>query len=419
MKYKVLKGDVEYQAALREAEGLVALDPRAGSSEGDRLELLTLLIEDYERRAYYFEPIEPLEVLEFRMAEQGLRQKDLVPLLGSRSRVSEVLAGKRPLTVQMIRALSTGLGIPADALIGRDSEPAVEDQGQDAAQIDWKRFPYKEMERRGWFSAARVTGQTPQERLQSFLSQVVPDPRGSVVMYRRRFHGDRLDEKNYYSTLAWTARVLMRAKEIEGKVPKFDPGKISPDTLRDLARLSWFTNGPQLAIEFLAKCGVVVVVEPRLPNAVLDGAALLAENGMPVIGLTLRIDRVDYFWFTLMHEVVHVWKHLNRPEDAFIDRVERIASLDRTEVNENEANRIARDSFIRRAVWERCPAKLAPTKENIQELADSLHIHPAIVAGRIQFESGKYEAFREFLGQGTVQTQLINNESGQKGKNGE
>lgn len=119
MEFKILRNETEHQTALQEAERLVALDPLTGTRDGEDLALLALLIEDYEKRAFQFDALEPIEVIEFRMSEQGLRQKDLVPLLGSRSRVSEVLGGKRPLTVQMIRALSSGLDIPADALIGR------------------------------------------------------------------------------------------------------------------------------------------------------------------------------------------------------------------------------------------------------------------------------------------------------------
>jgi HTH-type transcriptional regulator/antitoxin HigA len=122
MEFKIIKNETEHRTALQEAERLVALAPPTGTVEGERLSLLALLIEDYEKRAYQFEALDPIEIIEFRMAEQGLRQKDLVPLLGSRSRASEVLAGKRPLTVQMIRALSRGLGIPADALIGREPD---------------------------------------------------------------------------------------------------------------------------------------------------------------------------------------------------------------------------------------------------------------------------------------------------------
>src|SRR5258708_6824948 len=98
MEPRVIKSDRDYHAVLHDAEQLVARDPAAGSSDADRLELLTLLIEDYERRQFPFETPDPIDAIDFRMHEQGLRQKDLVALLGSRSRVSEVLARKRPLT---------------------------------------------------------------------------------------------------------------------------------------------------------------------------------------------------------------------------------------------------------------------------------------------------------------------------------
>jgi len=189
MEYKILKTKGEHQAALEEAEALVALDPSSTTPQGQRLELLSLLIEDYEKRRYDFGGLDPIDVIEFKMNEQGLRQRDLVPLLGSRSRVSEVLARKRPLTVQMIRALSTGLGIPADALIGDDltlAEPARSAE----TSIEWKYFPYSEMQRRGWFGAARVTGSTNEERLRSFLSQVLPDRAPATQFFRRKMSGE-------------------------------------------------------------------------------------------------------------------------------------------------------------------------------------------------------------------------------------
>lgn len=399
MEPKVIKNEQSYHSILQEAERLVALDPAASSKEAERLELLTVLLEDYERREFPFETPDPIEAIEFRMHEQGLRQIDLVPLIGSRSRVSEVLARKRPLTVQMIRALSTGLGIPLDALV-METKPNTVGTPADSASFDWKKFPVKAMEKRGWLAALKTkTDASIEEVVQAFLSQVASGAR-RAVMYRRNFRGEEVDQKAYYSTLAWTARVLIRAKEsaINQQV-KFDPSKITPELLRDLARLSWLSDGPRLAIEFLAKYGIVVIVEPRLPNTLLDGAAMLTESGVPVVGLTLRYDRIDYFWFTLLHEVAHIWRHLNSSDDIFIDRIENI---DSKVMAEKEANRISRDSFIPRGIWKRSPAFLSPTKENIQQLADELHIHPAIVVGRLQYETGGFERFREFLGQGSV-----------------
>lgn len=397
MKARILKSESEYQAALHEAEHLIALDPETRTQEADRLELLTLLIEDFEKRSFPFDVVDPVDAIKFRMAEQGLRQKDLAPLLGSKSRVSEVLSRKRSLTVQMVRNLVAGLGIAAEILI---AEPLVERHRASSSlqELNWKSFPVKEMDKRGWFQLIKVTSDSAEAKLRAFLSQAIPNA-ALLALYRRRFRGEEIGEKAYYSTLAWSARVIARAKSFDRPLAKFEPANISLETLRDLARLSWFENGPTLAVEFLAKHGIATIVEARLQDAVIDGAAMLTEQGVPVVGLTLRIDRIDYFWYTLLHEVVHIWKHIDSSEETYIDRIDK---MDKKPFKEKEADRIARDAFIRRAIWERSAARLAPNKQNIQHLADQLHIHPAIVAGRLQFETGRYESFRDFLGQGTV-----------------
>ncbi|MFI5420135.1 MAG: ImmA/IrrE family metallo-endopeptidase [Nitrososphaerales archaeon] len=151
----------------------------------------------------------------------------------------------------------------------------------------------------------------------------------------------------------------------------------------------------------MAEKGIALVIEPKLPNTLLDGAAILSEGGLPVIGMTLRYDRVDYFWFTLLHELAHIWKHIISPDEAFIDRVENTSPSSRTE---KEANRIARDALIPRAIWKRSPAFLNSSRESILRLADDLSIHPAIVVGRLQKENEKYEIFRDMLGQDSVRS---------------
>ncbi len=120
---KIIKTDDQYRAYLAEVDRLAADDPASGTPDGDRLELFAKLVEDYEKERFPFRRPDPIEAIRFRMEEQGLRQKDLAPLLGGRNRVSEVLAGKRPLTVVAIRALSNALNIPADLLV-REPETA-------------------------------------------------------------------------------------------------------------------------------------------------------------------------------------------------------------------------------------------------------------------------------------------------------
>jgi len=113
---KLLKTRREYRAALRRVEEI--MDARPRTAEGDELELLAALIEIYEERHAPVPPPDPIEAIRFRMEQEGLRPQDLVPILGSRSRVSEVLNGKRSLTLTMIRRLHQQLGIPADVLLG-------------------------------------------------------------------------------------------------------------------------------------------------------------------------------------------------------------------------------------------------------------------------------------------------------------
>jgi HTH-type transcriptional regulator / antitoxin HigA len=116
MMAKLIKNRQEYRSALRRVEEI--MDARPGTAEGDELELLAALIEIYEEKHAPVPPPDPIEAIRFRMEQENLRPQDLVPLLGSRSRVSEILNGKRSLTLTMIRRLHQSLGIPAEILLG-------------------------------------------------------------------------------------------------------------------------------------------------------------------------------------------------------------------------------------------------------------------------------------------------------------
>jgi len=113
----IIKTDEQYEEALAVVEELMDSDPEPGTGDADKLELLILLISSYEKEHFPMEMPDPIEAIKFRMEQQQLSQKDLIPYIGSRSRVSEVLNRKRPLTLMMIRHLYQGLGIPAEVLI--------------------------------------------------------------------------------------------------------------------------------------------------------------------------------------------------------------------------------------------------------------------------------------------------------------
>ncbi|MCW5900540.1 MAG: transcriptional regulator [Flavobacteriales bacterium] len=117
MKVKPIRTKKEHKAALLRIEELFDLDPKDGSPEADELELLTMVVEDYEDIHYPVPPPEPIEAIKFRLDQMGLSEKDLDKWLGSRQRRSEILNGKRKLSLSMIRTLHKHLRIPAETLI--------------------------------------------------------------------------------------------------------------------------------------------------------------------------------------------------------------------------------------------------------------------------------------------------------------
>jgi HTH-type transcriptional regulator/antitoxin HigA len=115
MEIKPIKTKADYRAALKEIEAL--MPARAGSREGERLDIMVTLVEAYEKKHYPLDLPDPVEAIKFRMEQMALAPKDLVPMIGQINRVYEILNRKRPLTLQMIRRLHEKLGIPAESLI--------------------------------------------------------------------------------------------------------------------------------------------------------------------------------------------------------------------------------------------------------------------------------------------------------------
>lgn len=120
---RIIKTDEQYRRFLAEVERLAVLDPEPDSGEGARLELLASLVEMYERVRFAFARPDPIDAIAFRMEQQGLRQKDIAPLLGGKNRASEVLSRRRPLTLPMIRSLYEQLDIAPSLLIREPAAP--------------------------------------------------------------------------------------------------------------------------------------------------------------------------------------------------------------------------------------------------------------------------------------------------------
>lgn len=385
MEPRVIRDDLQYETFLQQAKELALSDPAPGSKDAEKLAVVSILLEKYEESRFKLDAPDPIDAIVYRLAELGLKQKDFADIIGSKSHASEVLARKKPLSLTMIRLIHERLKIPADVLIAYPVEDKV------GVEVDWGKFPIKEMQKRGWFDVENSEGKTGEQLIRSFFART--SVRNVPVLLRKTLSGIA-EKENHYAIYAWVARVLIRAREIKKPEVRYEPGSITDEFLKQLAKLSRSDVGPLLAREFLAMKGVVLVIEPHLPRTKLDGAAILDQDGTPVIGLTLRYSRIDYFWFTLMHELIHVQRHLRPQSSAFID--EDKDEVGQEDERESEANILAAEAFIPRQIWKSSDAYRTKRSEAVVSLADELMIHPSIVAGRIQRESNNYRILKEF-----------------------
>ncbi len=398
---KAIHTEADYRAALARIDEL--MDAELGSPEGEELDVLTDLVEHYESKQEPMEYPSAIAAIEFRMEQGGLTQRDLVPFIGSRAKVSEVLSGKRQITMHMARALHEHLGIPADVLLQRPGSKLDEP----LENVEWDRFPLKAMAKLGWISDTRNLA----SRAKTIISDLVRRAGGAEVaaaaLYRKSNSVRANAKTDPYALKAWCWEVLATANDTKPSV-SYKPGTITLDFLRQLARLSWSDEGPKLAKEFLTKHGISLVVVGHLPRTYLDGAALKLGDGTPVVGLTLRYDRVDNFWFCLLHELAHVGRHMEAEGDTgFIDDFTlRDVEGAHEDLKETQADEWAEEALIPRAIWETSSVHNHPTPMGVVTLARTLQIHPAIIAGKIRHEQKNYRLLSHFVGTGEVRKQF-------------
>jgi len=400
---RAIRSEADYEAAIARIDDL--MDAQSGTPEGEELDVLTDLVELYEAKHVPMGYPSPLGAIRFRMEQSGLSPRDLVSFMGSRAKVSEVLSGKRPLTMQMARALHANLGVPADVLLqqpGGELHSALEG-------IDWRRFPLAEMAKRGWIEKRRNFASHAEEIMRDLIRRAG----GEYVLpaFFRKNDQARVSAKtDPYSLKAWCWEVLARANAHRLLVG-FKPDTVDLSFLRKVAMLSWSQDGPRLAQEFLANHGIHLVCLEHLPRTHLDGAALQLADGTPVIGLTLRYDRLDNFWFCLLHELAHIGRHMSAmSNEAFVDDLSlRAVQGARRVPRETEADEWAEHGLIPEDIWNTSKVKDNPTPLAVMELAQRLGIHPAII-GRIRYETRNFRLLSHFVGTGMLRKQFFEGE---------
>ena len=397
----------DYEAALNKIEALFHAE--IGSPEGDELEVLTDLVEHYEDKHYAMGLPSPLAAIEFQMDQLGMNPRDLIPFIGSRAKVSEVLSGRRPVTMSMARALHRHLRIPAEVLL---QEPGAT-LPEPLSDFEWTRFPLKAMAKAQWIRNVADLKDRAEELIGELIDRAGGREFALEPMYRKNDDRRVNTKTDDYALKAWCWQVISQARE-RALVVEYQPGTVNSDFLREVAQLSMSDDGPIRAKDFLARHGIALEYVEHLPRTHLDGAALCLPDGRPVVGLTLRYDRIDNFWFTLLHELAHIGLHLADSDDetGFVDDHNlRSVGVGVGDSKEQDADQLAQDALIPPEVLERGVMIDHPAPMAVIDLAWEAQVHPAIIAGRVRHETGNYRLLSQFVGTGMVRRQLERSEN--------
>ncbi|WP_169804903.1 HigA family addiction module antitoxin [Sphingomonas asaccharolytica] len=329
---------------------------------------------------------------------RGWSQRDLAFILGySEQTITKVISGKSGVSAEMAKALGEAFGTSASVWAGlqkewelreaRDPDPSI--KARAGLQT---RYPIREMISRGWLEEAE---QSVLEMQFTRFFEMADNDNVSFVAAARK-----TDERHSPEELAWLFRVRQLARAIA--VPAYDADKLKA-ALSRLRALMVDAEDIRFVPEILAECGVRFVIVEKLHNCKIDGVCTWIGDE-PAIGLTLRHNRLDNFWFVLIHEIEHVLqghgKNGNEIIDSNLDDPFATSNLDaEVEAQEAVADDAAKNfpfphdkliSFYRRK---------APyvAEKDVIGFSSLNEVHPAIVVGQIQYLKGDYAWLRRWL----------------------
>lgn len=222
----------------------------------------------------------------------------------------------------------------------------------------------------------------------------------NINLYRKS------EDSNDTKCLIWMAKINRTARFFltATKVPKFNG--IDRSFLTELAKLSVDETSPLHLPHILAERGIILIYEPGFPGMRLDGVVFRIESGHPVIGMSFRYPRLDYFWFTLMHELAHIHLHLDRLDEPIFENLEE-EDLDSIEV---QANRLAKSSFVPRSIWRNCPPKYQKNDAVLLDFSREMGVHPAVIAGMLRKEANSYTMYSNIVNKFNVRDMVFAND---------
>jgi HTH-type transcriptional regulator/antitoxin HigA len=348
----------------------------------------------------FAEVFPPGEFVKDELDARGWTQNDLAEILGRPPRlISEIISGKRAVTPETARGFAAAFGTDPQLWMNLESAyrlsraKPTEDAVQRRARL-YGLFPMKEMIRRGWVeSTERV--EVLEQRILSFLGitslDEVPSFLGAVAR-------SPIAEATF-AQCAWVVRVKQAARMT--RAPAFTQAKLS-QALKRLRHLLPSAEETTHVPRILSEAGIRFVVVEHLPGTRIDGICLWLDKLSPVVGISMRYDRIDWFWFTLLHELGHV-KNCDGKTLPHIDADlvgETAQQTGDKEEREKAADQFASEFLIPAKEYEGFVARVKPlySKTQISDFARRIGVHPGVVVGRLQrMKDIRYSHSRDLL----------------------
>lgn len=347
----------------------------------------------------------PGQLITALLASRGWTKRVLAIVLGvDETSIQRLTSDKRPVTAEMSILLEELFSVPAEDFLTLQKSYDLA-MARITSRPDPKRatrasifggLPISEMIKRGWIQAEDVRDVSVVEaELVKFFG--VRSAEEIEVLPHAAKKTDSFSEATLVQ-LAWMHRVKTIASEM--LVPRYSPASVkaaigqlkailpSPEETRKIPRI-------------LAECGIRFVIVESLPTAKIDGVCLWLDDSSPVIGMSLRHDRIDNFWFVLRHELEHVICQHGKDAPILDTNLEgdRAGSGDGVPEEERVANLAASEFCVSQKLMDGFIARKAPyfAERDILGFAKTLGVHPGLIAGQLQFRTNRYDRFRSHL----------------------
>lgn len=348
------------------------------------------------------EAFAPGEYLREELEARGWSQLDLAEILGRPPQaVNEIISGKRAVTPDTAQALSDALGTSAQLWMNLESAyQLARISGRDDSIVRKAKLyeiaPLKDMQKRGWIErSSNVTV------LESQVLDFYGIPHLEQPIYFQHAARKSTDYGEITpAQLAWLYRCrnLAHALSVTGPFSEQSLGQ----AIKELAQLKGEVEETRKVGVVLARAGIRFLIVAPLPHSKIDGVGFWLDNQSPVIALSLRFDRIDWFWHTLMHEVAHIQKGEGKERPTLDTQLVGADAqpFEQKMESEKAADLFATSFLVDQSKLDNFIARVHPlySKLKIAAFANKLHVHPGIVVGQLQHRKKiTYAHSREFL----------------------